>query len=64
MFDDRGDVARCFRDAMQANGIQLSISIEKFRDKSLRYGKRRYRRRSRIVMMSGCLKDWRRVASR
>ncbi len=57
LFEHRGDVARWFRDALQANGIQPSILVEKFRDESARYGKRRHRRCSRIVMMFGCLKD-------
>ncbi len=36
----------------------------KSRDKPLRYDKRRYKRRNRIEIMFGRLKDWRRVATR
>jgi len=32
--------------------------------RAVRYDKRRYRRRSRIEIMFGRLKDWRRVATR
>jgi transposase len=34
------------------------------RDAPIKYDKRRYRRRSRIEIMCGRLKDWRRVATR
>ncbi|WP_151989743.1 transposase, partial [Sphingomonas aurantiaca] len=34
------------------------------RNEPVRYDKRRYRRRSRIEIMFGRLKDWRRVATR
>ncbi|GGO28534.1 hypothetical protein GCM10010991_11520 [Gemmobacter aquaticus] len=36
----------------------------KSRGKAVRYDKRRYRRRNRIEIMFGRLKDWRRVATR
>ncbi|SFA68702.1 Transposase DDE domain-containing protein, partial [Poseidonocella pacifica] len=34
------------------------------RDKPIRYDKRRYKRRNRIEITIGRLKDWRRVATR
>jgi transposase len=34
------------------------------RNEAVRYDKRRYKRRSRIEIISGRLKDWRRVATR
>jgi transposase len=38
--------------------------VEKSRNEPVRYDKRRYRRRSRIEIMFGRLKEWRRVATR
>ncbi len=34
------------------------------RDKAILYDKRRYKRRNRIQIMFGRLKDWRRIATR
>lgn len=36
----------------------------KQRKKDIRYDKRRYKRRNRVEIMFGTLKDWRRVATR
>ncbi len=40
------------------------IPGRKQRKKPVKYGKRRYKRRNRIEIMSGRLKDWRRAATR
>ena len=53
-----------FRDALQAKGIQPCIPGRRSRNEPVRYDKRLYRRRSRIEIMFGRLKDWRRVATR
>ena len=52
------------RDALQAKGIKPCIPGRKSRNKAVKYDKRRYRRRNRIEIMFGRLKDWRRVATR
>ena len=44
--------------------IRPCIPGRKSRGKTVRYDKRRYRRRNRIEIMFGRLKDWRRVATR
>ena len=64
LLGDRGYDADWFRDALQAKGIQPCIPGRKSRIEPVRYDKRRYRRRSRIEIMFGRLKDWRRVATR
>ena len=64
LLGDRGHDADWFRDAPQAKGIQPCIPGRRSRNKPVRYDKRRYRRRSRIEIMFGRLKDWRRVATR
>ncbi|WP_425442609.1 IS5 family transposase [Sphingomonas adhaesiva] len=64
LLGDRGYDADWFRDALQAKGIQPCIPGRKSRNEPIRYDKRRYRRRSRIEIMFGRLKDWRRVATR
>jgi transposase len=53
-----------FRDALQAKGIQPCIPGRRSRNEPVRYDDRSYRRRSRIEIMFGRLKDWRRVATR
>jgi transposase len=40
------------------------IPGRKSRGKAVRYHKRRYRRRNRIEIMFGRLKDWRRISTR
>ncbi len=60
---DRGYDADLYRDALQAKGIAPCIPGRKSRTIPVEYDKRRYRRRSRIEIMFGRLKDWRRVAT-
>ncbi|GAA0743245.1 transposase [Sphingomonas trueperi] len=64
LLGDRGYDAERFRDALQAKGIQPCIPGQRSRNESIRYDKRRYRRRSRIEIMFGRLRGWRRVATR
>ena len=52
------------REALEDRGIQACIPGRKSRKKPVKYDKRRSRRRSRIEIMFGRLKDWRRVATR
>ena len=61
---DRGYDADWFREALGDKGIRPCIPGRKSRGKTVRYDKRRYRRRNRIEIMFGRLKDWRRVATR
>lgn len=64
MLGDRGYDADWYRDALQAKGITPCIPGRKSRIIPVKYDKRRYRSRSRIEIMFGRLKDWRRVATR
>jgi len=64
LLGDRGYDADWFRDALRAKGIKPCIPGRKSRLEPIKYDKRRYRRRSRIEIMFGRLKDWRRVATR
>lgn len=64
MIADRGYDADWFRDAFKDKGIRACIPSRKSRGKAVRYDKWRYRRRNRIEIMFGRLKDWRRVATR
>ncbi len=64
MLADRGYDADWYRDALQAKGIIPCISGRKSRLITVKYNKRRYTSRSRIEIMFGRLKDWRRVATR
>lgn len=61
---DRGDDADWFRDALKDKGIKPCIPRRKSRGKPIRHDKRRYKRRNRIEIVFGRLKDWRRVATR
>ena len=61
---DRGYDADWFRDALQEKGITPCIPGRKIRNKTVKYDKRRYKRRNRIEIMFGRLKDWLRVATR
>ena len=63
LLGDRGYDADWFRDALQAKGIMPCIPGRKTRTEPIRYDKRRYKRRNRIEIMFGRLKDWRRVAT-
>ncbi len=64
MLADRGYDADWYRDALQAKGITPSIPRRKSRAIPIKYHKRRYQSRSRIELMFGRPKDWRRVATR
>ncbi|WP_156418557.1 IS5 family transposase [Aureimonas sp. D3] len=64
LLGDRGYDADWFRDAVQAKGIKPCIPGRKSRNAPVRHDKRRYRRRNRIEIMFGRLKDWRRIATR
>ncbi|KQR81372.1 transposase [Sphingomonas sp. Leaf343] len=64
LLGDHGYDADWFRDALQAKGIQPCIPGRTSRLEPIKYDKRRYRRRSRIEIMFGRLKHWRRVATR
>lgn len=61
---DRGYDADWFEDALQEKGITPCNSGLKCRAKPVEYDKRRYKRRNRIEIMFGRLKDWCRVATR
>ncbi|MFT4012882.1 MAG: IS5 family transposase, partial [Paracoccus sp. (in: a-proteobacteria)] len=65
---DRGYDAGWFREALKDKGIKdtgikVCIPGRKSRKKVVKYDKRRYKRRNRIEIMFGRLKDWRRVAT-
>lgn len=64
MLADRGYNADWFRDTLQQKGIKPCIPGRKSRSLPVKYDKRRYKRRNRIEIMFGRLKDWRRVATR
>ena len=61
---DRGQDADRFRDALKDKGIHPCIPGRTSRGKAVRHDRRRSRRRSRIEIMFGRLKDWRRIATR
>ncbi len=63
LLGDRGYDADWFRDALQQKGIKPCIPGRKSRLDPIKYDKRRYKRRNRIEIMCGRLKDWR-VATR
>ena len=64
LLGDRGYDADWFREALKDKGIRACIPGRKQRKKTVKYDKRRYKRRNRIEIMFGRLKDWRRVATR
>ncbi|EEX17028.1 transposase, IS4 family protein [Citreicella sp. SE45] len=64
LLGDRGYDADWFREALQDKGIRACIPGRKQRQTPAKYDKRRYKRRNRIEIMFGRLKDWRRVATR
>jgi len=64
LLGDRGYDADWFRESLKDKGIRACIPGRKQRRKTAKYDKRRYKRRNRIEIMFGRLKDWRRVASR
>ena len=63
LLGDRGYDADWFRDALHGKGIKPCIPGRKSRLVPIKYDKRRYKRRNRIEIMFGRLKDWRRVAT-
>ena len=60
----RGYDADWFRAALEEKDIKPCIPGRKSRAKPIKYDKRRYKRRNRIEIMFGRLKDWRRIAMR
>jgi len=64
MLGDRGYDADWFRDALEEKGIKPCIPGRRSRGKPVKYDKRKYKCRSRIEIMFGRLKDWRRGATR
>ncbi len=64
LLGDRGYDADWFREALKDKGIRACIPGRKHRKATVKYDKRRYKRRNRIEIMFGRLKDWRRVATR
>jgi transposase len=63
LLGDRGYDADWFRDALNDKGIRACIPGRTQRKTAVKYDKRRYKRRNRIEIMFGRLKDWRRVAT-
>ena len=61
---DRGYGADCFRDALKDKEIKPCIPGRNAGKVPVKYDKLRYRRRNRIEIMFGRLKDWRRIATR
>ena len=61
---DRGYDAGGLRKTLQDRGIKACISGQKSHKKTMKYDKRRCKRRNRIEIMFGRLKEWRRVATR
>lgn len=64
LLGDRSYDADWLREALQDKGIRACIPGRRQRKTPVKYDKRRYKRRSRIEIMFGRLKDWRRVATR
>jgi transposase len=54
---DRSYDADWFRETLQDKGIRPCITGRKSRDKAVRYNKRRYKRRNRMEIILGRLKD-------
>jgi transposase len=63
LLGDRGYDPDWLREALKDKGIKVCIPDRKSRKKAVKYVKRRYKRRNRIEIMFGRLKDWRRVAT-
>ncbi len=55
---DRGYDADRFREALKDKGIKVCIPGRRSRRKAVKYDKKRYKRRNRIEIMFGRLKDW------
>jgi len=61
---DRGYDSDWLREVIEDKGIKACIPGRASRKKTVNYDKRKYKRRNRIEIMFGRLKDWRRVATR
>jgi len=61
---DRGYDADWFREGRIDTGTPPCIPGQKSRNTTIKYDKRRYKRRNRIKRMFSRIKDWRRVAKR
>jgi transposase len=61
---ERGYDADWFKDALEDKGIKPCIPGRAPRKKTVKYDKRNYKRRNRIEILFGHLKDWRGVATR
>ena len=61
---DRGYDADWFRETLVDRGTTPCIPGRKSRKKTVKYDKRRYKRRNCIERMFGRLKDWRRISTR
>jgi transposase len=61
---DRGCDADWLRQALRVRGIRPCIPGRAGRSRLIRHGKQLYRRRHKIEIMSGRLKDWRRIHTR
>ena len=64
LFADWGYDADLFYDALLDGGIARCIPRQKSCGKPIKDDKRRYKRRKRMEIMFGRLKDWRRIAPR
>jgi transposase len=60
---DRGYDADWFKDALEEKDIKPCIPGRKSRARPIRCDRRKYKRRNRIEIMFGRLKDWRCVAT-
>ena len=61
---DSGYDADWFREALKGKGIKPCIPGWKSGGKPVKHDTHRYKRRNRIEIMFGRLKDWRRIATR
>ncbi|MBS1072364.1 transposase [Gluconobacter cerinus] len=65
MLGDRGYDTGRFRDALEEKGsIKPCIPERRSRERPVKYNRQKYKRRNRIEIMFGRLKDWRRVVPR
>jgi transposase len=64
LLTDGGYDADWFREALKDKGIRPCIRGRKSRGQPIKQDKRRYKRRNRIEIMFGRLKDWRHLATR
>ena len=64
LLGDRGYDAEWFRESLKDKGKRARIPGRRQSKTTVKYDKRRYKRRNRIEIMFGKLKDWRRVPTR